>query len=312
MKLLIVLLCTGIGLLWGPAFADEALPELPFEVPDKQWRPLRDRADLFLQQQLSGNLNARADWARLIKQGKLAVALVDLHNPVRPRYARVNGSTMMYAASLPKIAILLAAVDALESGQLELDESIDKDLTSMIRTSSNAAATRMIDRLGGLRKVNAVLTDPRFNFYDADRGGGLWVGKRYAKLGRRLPDPVNGISHGATATQVARYYYRMAAGRLISREGSARMLSYLSDPALNHKFVKILKQESSDIKLYRKSGTWKDWHADSVLVWGADWQRYILVALVEDPRGEQIMQQLVPVAEKTLRQPVPPPVEFQE
>ncbi len=306
MNIFRALLWLLVSTLSSSIYAETQPMELPFQVPDKQWRPLLQQTDTFLQQQLSRRLNAHPDWKRLIRDDKMAVGLVDLKNPSRPRYAQVNGGSMMYAASLPKIAILLAGVDALENGRLELSDAVDYDMLSMIRSSSNDAATRMIDRLGGLDRVNSVLTDPRFNFYDASNGGGLWVGKRYAKKGRRVPDPVNGISHGATANQVARFYYRMAAGRLINRQASTRMLAYMFDPALNHKFVRTLRQESPEINLYRKSGTWKNWHADSVLVWGPAWQRYILVAMVEDPDGEAIMQQLVGVAEAALQQALPP------
>ena len=43
-------------------------------------------------------------------------------------------------------------------------------------------------------------------------------------------------------------------------------------------------------------------HCDSVLVWGEGWRRYILVGLVEDAGGEQILRELVPVAERVLQQ----------
>lgn len=276
-------------------------PTLPVQVADKQWRPLLTNTDTNLQQALRQSLHAQG-WSRLLKQRKFAVALVDLTNPARPQYAQINGNTMMYAASLPKIAILLAAADALANGSLHMDDAIDDDMRSMIHRSSNQAATRMIDRLGGLDRVNAVLTDPRFKFYDEANGGGLWVGKRYAKQGRRLPDPVNGISHGASANQVARFYYRMATGRLVSPAASTRMLDYMSDPGIGHKFVKSLQEDAPQAKLYRKSGTWRDWHSDSVLVWGPDWRRYILIGMVEDSAGEQILQQLVEVAERALQQ----------
>ena len=229
------------------------------------------------------------------------MALVDLSQPERPRFAQVNGNTMMYAASLPKIAILLAAVDALESGRLQLDAELDKDLGDMMRTSSNSAATRTIDRLGGLERVNGVMTDPRFEFYAPQMGGGLWVGRRYEKISRRLPDPVYGISHGATATQVARFFYRLATGHLINTRASQRMLDYLVDPGLSHKFVKPLRQQAPQASLYRKSGTWLDWHSDAVLVWGPVWRRYILVGMVHDPDGEAILQSLVAVAEGALQ-----------
>ncbi|RMF59932.1 MAG: hypothetical protein D6743_15695 [Calditrichaeota bacterium] len=52
-------------------------------------------------------------------------------------------------------------------------------------------------------------------------------------------------------------------------------------------------------RVFRKSGTWRIWHADSVLVWGYH-RRYILVGLVEDRRGERILRDLVPVVEDVL------------
>ncbi len=305
MKLItVVLLLAGI-VFSVAAGTGAAAPALPVPVPDRSWQSLEQHGDWKLQGQLERGLRTQPGWSQLIARNKFAVALVDISNPARPRFAEVNGDEMMYAASLPKIAILLAAVDAVESGKLVLDEALENDLNSMIRTSSNRAATDTIDRLGGLERVNAVLMDPRFNFYDRDNGGGLWVGKRYAKKGKRVPDPVKGISHGATATQVARFYYRMATGRLISPRASERMLAYMADPALHHKFVNSLGQEAPEARLYRKSGTWKHWHSDSVLVWGPNWRRYILVGMVEDRQGEEILRTLVGIAEGALQNAFP-------
>jgi beta-lactamase class A len=113
---------------------------------------------------------------------------------------------------------------------------------------------------------------------------------------------LKGISHAATVTQICRFYYQLATGQLINDQASADMLEMLSDPAINHKFVKSLGERAPDAMLCRKSGTWKHWHADSVLVWGPEWRRYILVALAESPTGEQILRQLVDVAERALVQ----------
>jgi len=73
----------------------------------------------------------------------------------------------------------------------------------------------------------------------------------------------------------------------------------LSNTHLHHKFVHALDHIEPFARVYRKSGTWRIWHSDSVLVWGLD-TRYILVGLVEDRRGEQILRDLVPVIEKVL------------
>jgi beta-lactamase class A len=299
MKALISLLFV-VGMVVNAVVAGPALAPLPLQIEDQHWSPLLDRVDHRLQRQLEWGLRAQARWSILIGQHKLAAALVDLSQPERPRFASVNGNIMMYAASLPKIAILLAAVDALESGRLQLDAGFDQDLKDMIRTSSNSAATRTIDRLGGLEKINEVMMDPRFDFYDTQLGGGLWVGRRYEKISRRLPDPLCGISHGATATQVARFFYRMATGHLINVRASQRLLDYMADPGLSHKFVNTLQRVAPGASLYRKSGTWQEWHSDAVLVWGPRWRRYILVGMVEDPDGESILRSLVTVAEGAL------------
>lgn len=90
-------------------------------------------------------------------------------------------------------------------------------------------------------------------------------------------------------------------GRLISPERSRQMLEILVDPDLKHKFVNALKNIAPDVKIFRKSGTWKTWHSDSVLAWGPEWRRYIAVALVEDTNGEMILRKLLPVLESVLK-----------
>lgn len=225
-------------LLAGPAAA-APIPELslPVVVPDSLWRPLRETVDDSLQERLESRLKQNELWADLMKNQKMAVGLVDLTVPEAPRFARVNGDVMMYAASLPKIAILLTAVRALEEGTLKETPEVMKDLTDMIRKSSNGAATRTIDRLGGLEKIESALVNSRYELYDTEKGGGLGIGKRYAKTGAVHGDPLKGLVHGASATQVCRFYYLLATGRLISPARSTQMLELLSSPGIRHKFV---------------------------------------------------------------------------
>lgn len=281
--------------------SETAAPSLPLQVPDDEWQPLREGLDAQLQAALEARLDRNAVWRKLIADKRMAVSVVDLSNAADPRFSRVNGDVMMYAASLPKIAILLTAMHQMHHGQLEETPEIMRDLNRMIRKSSNTAATAMIDRVGGLSAIEQVLTDPAYEFFDEDRGGGLWVGKRYAKSGRRNPDPLQGLSHGATVTQVARFYYLVAEGRLVSRKRSKQMLDILADPGISHKFVNSLRQVAPRAKLFRKSGTWRNWHSDSVLVWGPDWRRYIVVCLVEDENGERIIRNLIPAVETLLK-----------
>ena len=252
-----------------------------------------------LQQAVDARLNQNPLWKSLLRKKKMAVCVLDLSQKPA-RLASVNGDHMMYAASLPKIAILLAAHQSFEDGSLPDTPEIREDLQAMIRVSSNAAATRMIDRVG-MAKIAAVLQDPKYGFYDKDNGGGLWVGKRFASAGARRGDPLFNISHGATANQVCRFFYLLQTRQLINEKRSEQMLDALSNPKLHHKFVSQIDQLAPQAKVYRKSGSWKKWHADAVLVEGIRWRNYILVGLVEHQSGEAIIRRLLPAMEELIK-----------
>jgi beta-lactamase class A len=274
---------------------------LPIQVADTKIVPLRTLVDAKLQKNLEKELMANPHWKKLISQKRMAVGLVDLQDPENVKFARVNGNHMMYAASLPKIAILLAAADAIEKGELKETAEVKKDMKIMISKSSNKAATRMIDRVG-YDKIEEVLTDPKYDFYDEDGGGGLWVGKRYGGGGTTNREPLKNLSHAASVTQVCRYYYLLANGKLVNEKRSKQMLDILEKPEIHHKFVNSLEKIAPNARLFRKSGSWKSYHSDSVLVWGEDpSRRYIVVALIEDAKGETIIRNLVKPVERALK-----------
>lgn len=227
--------------------------------------------------------------ARAARKGNLAIALVDVSVPGRPRTAMLNGHDMFYAASLPKIAILLGAAVALDNGFLAMTPALDKDIQDMIRYSCNECASRVLEAVGR-EKLISILQSPQYHFYDPEAGGGLWVGKPYGPESAYRRDPLAGFSHGATVFQAARFYYLLNEKTLVSPEQSEMMLSALSDPALKHKFVKGL-DIYGDLEIYRKSGTWKLSHADSALV-VTEHHSYIIVALAEDREGSEWLEKL--------------------
>jgi beta-lactamase class A len=222
---------------------------------------------------------------------RLSVVVVDITDTSSPRMAYVNPNEMMYAASLPKIAILLGAFEKIANGEMPLDDEILEKLKRMIRNSSNAAATDILHRVG-MEYLAELLQSPRYRLYDPGKNGGLWVGKDYAKAPAWKRDPLHNLSHGATALQVARFYYLLETGQLVSPEISRLMKSILADPAIEHKFVKGLKEIQPDSEIYRKSGTWGPYHSDSAIV-EHHGRRYIAVALAKSASGERWLQKLI-------------------
>jgi beta-lactamase class A len=223
----------------------------------------------------------------------LSVVLVDITKPSRPRMAYINPNEMMYAASLPKIAILLGAFERIASGEMTLDEETHAKLAMMIRNSSNRAATEILNKVGKAYLAD-LLQSPRYRLYDPERNGGLWVGKEYSKSGVWKRDPLHNLSHGATALQVARFYYLLQTGQLVSPEHSKQMKDILADPAIKHKFVKGLESKDPDHRIYRKSGTWRQYHSDSAIIEHGG-RRYIAVALAKSPLGGKWLSDLIVV-----------------
>ena len=271
-------------------------------LPLKTTGDIDQISDLYcgdLQLDLEEEIFKNKAWKNLIDSKRMSIGIVDLSDINDIQYAGLNDDHMMYAASLPKIAVLLAAMDAIDKGELANSPAIQKDMRAMISKSNNQATTRMIDRVG-YEKIESVLRMPKHNLYDEEVGGGLWVGKRYAAGGRRYPDPLKGLSHAATTRQVCSFYYQLAMGNLVNETRSKQMLNIMENPGLHHKFVNTLDRVAPKARLFRKSGSWKNYHSDSVLVWGPE-RKYILVALIDNELGEQIIRDLVVPLEKVMK-----------
>jgi len=271
--------------------------DLPF--PSSYYQEVDEKRDLLLQSNLEEMISLDPIWRKLVKQKRMSVAIVDLREMANIKYASVNGKNMVYAASLPKIAVLLTALENVNDGYLEYTPELKRDLRLMIAKSNNAATTRVIETLG-YDKIAETMMRNKYGLYDKYDGGGLWVGKKYAKSGARNPDPLKGLSHAANVDQVARFYTMLAYGKLVSDEFNLEMMRYLIKPEINHKFVKSLYKLDPDVDIYRKSGSWRQFHCDSALVFGENGRRYIIVALIEDTNGGSICSNLVQKAELAL------------
>ena len=253
---------------------------------------LQDSKHPHLQQALVKGLD-KLSLTKAVANKKLSVSVIDVTDPENPLVAEVNGGVMMYSASLPKIAILLGAMQKVHDGELELTAELEHQLTRMIRHSSNTEASRIYDLVGAPYLAELLQSDS-YQLYKEDTGG-LWVGRPYSRGPVWKRDPINHISHGASSHEVARFYYLLATDRLVSPESCAVMRDVLSEPAIKHKFVSALKRYP-DAKILRKSGTWRTYHSDSAIV-ERNGRQYIVVALANDPNGAKWMEQIALLAD---------------
>ncbi len=234
----------------------------------------------------------------LVKAKKVGIVLADITDPHRPKVAEVNGDVMLYAASLPKIAIVLGVFVEMERGKMNMDDETKALLIATVRKSSNKAATELLRRVG-IENLAKILQSDRYRLYDPNYGGGLWVGRDYGGGPVWKRDPINKISHGTSAMQTARYYYLGATERLVAAKYQKDLVEVFSKPAISHKFVKGLKEAKPEAEVYRKSGTWKKFHADSGVVTQAD-RDYIIVALVEHDKGGEGLVELITAVEELM------------
>jgi beta-lactamase class A len=253
--------------------------------------PLWSYRDASLEDELSDAIRGLGlDWA--IQQHKLAVALVDITDIRDPRVAALNGDTMMYAASLPKICVMLAAYQKAAEGRFKIDDAIYLRLLRMIRLSSNQDATALMDLIGK-DYIARVMLSPRYRLYDPYHNGGLWAGKDYAPVSAWRRDPIYNLSHGATAMQVARFYYLLETGRLVSPDASHEMKEILRHSASDNKFLRGIRAIRPEAIVYRKGGTWGSAHADGALIERRDGATYIAVGLADDPMSGEWLNQII-------------------
>ena len=167
-------------------------------------------------------------------------------------------------------------------------QALRDSLAQTLRVSSNQAATAVLEQVG-FERLADILTAPPHRLYDPEHGGGLW-GRPGLRRRRGLA-----ARPGQRAELTGRRPWRWRASTtsccraaFCRPEMTGEMLEALSSPGIEHKFVKGLKERKPDARIYRKSGTWKDFHADSGIIEDEN-SRYIAVAVGEHPEGAEVM-----------------------
>jgi beta-lactamase class A len=212
-----------------------------------------------------------------------AVGLLDLR---QLRLAMIRPDHEEYAASVAKIGILLAYFQLHPEAATNLDATTRHDLGLMAKISSNEKAAELSGQLG-LTNIQQVLND--YRFYDANHGGGIWVGKHYGKGGERIGSPVANNSHAVTIRQLLRFFLMLEQGKLVSPQASKTMREVFESPDLPHDDIKFVKALAGrDVQIIRKWGTWENWYHDVAVISGPG-RHYILAALTHHPDGDKYL-----------------------
>lgn len=281
----------ALALAAGEAFAQSMPPAfatltLDYDTP----------ADPSLQTTLEG-IDTRLRAQHGIAAENTSAGVLDLQTG---RLALIRPDRIDYAASVPKIGILLAWFDAHPDAATSLDLQTRHELGLMIKASDNAMASKFSQALG-LQQIQRVLDAQ--GFYDAKRGGGLWMGKHYGRGGERIVDPVGGHSHAATVRQLVRFYLRLEQGKLVSPAAARRMREIFASPDIPHrddKFVKGLAGRG--VILLRKAGWWETWFHDTAIVTGPN-RHYIIVAMTRHPKGDDYLAAFAAAVDDAVMRP---------
>ena len=215
-----------------------------------------------------------------------AVGVLDL---LSLRLAMIRPDREEYAASVAKIAILLAYFEHWREAGMALDPQARHDLGLMTKSSSNELAAQFSRQLG-LERIQQILNS--HGFYDPRRGGGIWMGKHYGEDSERFGDPVGNNSHAATVRQLMRFYLLLEQGRLLSEPASAVMRDIFDSPEIPQDQIKFVRGlQGRGVSLRRKWGSWENWLHDSAVITGPG-RHYILVALTHHVRGDEYLEHL--------------------
>lgn len=223
-----------------------------------------------------------------IPAGQRAFGVLDLSGL---RLALIRPDTMFYAASVPKICIVLTYFATHPEAATALDPQVERELQLVIKRSSNELAAKY-SQLVGLDAIQDLLQSERYRFWEPDHGGGFWCGKHYGLDEPRYGDPLHDHSHGMTVRQALRYYLMLEQGNLESPAVCAKLKQIFAAPQLefhDKDFVAGLK--GRDVTVLRKGGLWEDWQLDTARIQHGD-QLYLLAGATHHPRGGEYLARM--------------------
>ena len=270
---------------------------------------------------------ARAALARFAEKGfaekNLAITLIDLSDPQKPRRASFRGAEPIYPASVVKLFYLAAAHRWLEDGKLKETEELSRALSDMIVESSNDATHYIVDALTGTSN-GVELSEPSMKEWAEQRNA---VNRYFASLGytvgqtginvnqkpwcegpygreRAFLGPKYENRNKLTTDATARLLAEIVGGRVVSPARSTRMLELMKrdftgksdDPDDQaHGFTSIALAPGA--RYWSKAGWTSTTRHDAAYVELPTGQRFVLVTFTTDHAKER---DIIPTVARTV------------
>ena len=293
---------------------------------------IRPSAELqeFLDRTIDGLLARDAP----LRAAKVRVALLDLAHGEPPRLAEHHGDAPIYPASVVKFVYLMAAYRWQELDRLRIEGGFDRELSAMIRESSNQATQKVFARLTDTEPGPELAPEAYRDFRERRLAVKRWVaslgihdlhcvnptydgnGDLFGRDAQFIRDTsVAGGLGGSppnrqamTATGTAKLLALLATDRALTPADSAVVrLRMRRDPTEQRHLVARIAGGAArlgGLEVYAKSGTWGPIYADAGIVRHVESGRQMVIVVFTEAspayRGEFIANLTERSAERLL------------
>jgi beta-lactamase class A len=263
-----------------------------------------------------------------LRDEDVAVTVIDLRDPAKPRTGSFRGAEPIYPASVIKLFYLAATHRWLEDGKLQDSPELRRTLHDMIVDSSNDACGNIVDALSGVGN-GAPLPDDEMKAWADKRQA---VNRYYASMGytginvcqkayaegpygreRIFLGPKYENRNQLTTDATARLLSEIAAGKAVTPDRSRQMMELLKrDPTSkpeggddqNTGFT--AKALPAGSKLWSKAGWTSTARHDAAYVETPDGLKFVLVIFTTGHAGDaEILPAIARGVMEGLRGPKP-------
>ncbi len=265
-------------------------------------------SDPELQQLVDRASRAALDKFKNLKEGNLAITLIDLTDQQRPREASFRGDERIYPASVVKLFYLVMAHRLLEDGKLPETDELRRAIKDMIVESSNDATSYVLDAITGTTS-GPELKGPELKRWEEKRNAvnRYFKGLGYTNInvnqktycegpyGREqlFRGPKGENRNKLTTKATARLLSEIATGRAVNARRSAMMMELMkrdfsgtsTDPDDQaHGFTGMALAPGT--KLWSKAGWTSTTRHDAAYIELPNGTRFVLVTFTTDQSNE--------------------------